>query len=193
VADVATDLQAAAAALEEGRSYAARERERRIGVTYVLSGTATALIFTTYGLLQLFDVQLQVVYAVAWLPFIALITFVRRRFFRFLPTRPEQLWGLPQGLWLVFVALFVAAPFLLSQAGIAHEAWPAEGLLMALLYAAQAVRGRDRLHGAFAGFVALVALAASALPLGWQALTMGVAIGVTLVALGLLRVRRSRS
>ena len=190
---MASDVQAVAVAIEEGKRYEHAERERRIGLTYALSGATTALIFSTYGLLTLAPWHVPgFVFAIAWTPFVALTAYARRKLFRHLPTRAQEITGFPPELWFLFVGAWVGAPSILSSLGMGRLVWPAEGLVTAVLYAVQAACFRDRIHAAMAAVVALFAIGVAPLPGGWQALVLAWSIGGTLLLVGIARYRRAR-
>lgn len=191
---MAGDVQAIAVAIEEGKRFERAERERRIGLTYVLSGTSFILVFGLYGGLMLAPWPVpMVVFALAWMPFVAAGGYVRRRYFRHLPTSAREFWGISQAEWWIFLALFVGIGVGVGSYGPHGWVWPAESLAIAALYLVQAARRRDAIHASLAGVVVVAGLAVLPLAPGWQAIVLGAAIGSTLLVVGALRYRRGRS
>ncbi|GEM_PF-4642766 len=192
------DVQAAREALDEGRAWQARERERRIGAYYkVVGATVFALgaLFAPFSFEPLWrgrglgGLRLGLMVAGALLV-LGVALWQRRRLFRRLGVEPDALWGVPAGarwsvvlLTVVSVAVAVEAsrPDLVTSLALGGGA---------LLLALQAARSRDAAHAGLA-----LALGAVAIMLAfvrgssWPVVAALLAFGLAMALTGRRRAR----
>src|ERR1051325_7301839 len=158
---MATDVAEAKAALDAGRAWQAAERERRIGLTYAISGLTCFAIFGTYAAMQLAEGDLPwLVWGAVWVPFVAVAAWARRRLFRRLPAHAEDVLRLPLAARVPLYVAWTTMPWLVMMATDDELLiWPAILATFAAMYLAQAARHRDRAHALFGASVLVVAAA----------------------------------
>jgi hypothetical protein len=189
------DVRAAIAAMDEAKDYERRERERRIGTTYLVSALSIGGTFVTYGALMLAPWRVpDPLWMFLWVPFVGAAVLTRRHLFRHLPTGTELITGCPPSFAWAFIAAWLAAGLVLGgYYGRGDLVWPAIAAIFGVAFLVQAGRFRDRIHAALGGgILALSGVLFVVRPeMGWSALALGVGVGGALLVLGL--VRRSKA
>lgn len=189
-------------ALDEGREYERRERERRIGAYYWSLGA----IMLAFGIYQIPAVVPELWNALRSTPFWGFYAFtgpvlvlagaviLRWRYFRRLKVDVTQLWGMPRS-WLV--AILVGYVGALGMAALAGGRYvflliPLTVAAFAITFALQGARGKERSQLVLAAVLGALATTFSVVPVGaWGILVSILAVGASLVVLGVVRMRRA--